>query len=116
MSGNPSTSSSSGSVGGGFSSGGQASGASCNFEFDTMLGSPDAVEVATLAVGEDLVLALQENPPAVMANRASGGTVGGITQSAAEIRACMQRGFAYQARVLDISGGAVKVRVHPASA
>lgn len=111
MSGNPSTSGSTGSVGAGFS--GQASGVSCNFVFETVLGSPDPAQVAELAVGGELVLALQESPPAVVASRASGEVVGGITQSAAELRSCMQRGFSYRALVLTVSGGAVRVRVYP---
>lgn len=116
MSGNPSTSTSGGSAGAGFSGGGQTDGTGCGFVFETVLASPDPLQVEALAVDDSLVLDLQENPPAVVANRATGETVGGITQYAADLRACMQRGFTYKAKVLSINGGAIKVHVEPASA
>jgi hypothetical protein len=110
VSGSPSASGSS--FGSGFS--GQPGGGNCNFEFETVLASPNPDQVPWLDIGEELVVGLQESPPAVEVARVSGEFVGAVTQSAADLRSCMQGGFAYRARVLTISGGVVRVLIHPA--
>lgn len=117
MSGNPATPSGGstaggGGVGGGGGIGGSgAGGSSCDIEFDTVLGSPEPDEVSALRVGDVLSVALVDQPPSVIVTNAAGARVGGILQAASELRACMQGGYRYGARVLSINGGAVRVRI-----
>lgn len=119
MSGNPPSSGSSGSTGGGasggFGGGSSAGGAdSCVLHFNTVLASPDPAEVAALSIGDVLNILIQDAPPAVTACAPDGRIVGGITQEALRLRTCIQQGYAYEAEILSISGGAVQVQVHNA--
>jgi hypothetical protein len=121
MSGNPpSSGSSSGSAGGGASGsyGGSAGGDggtdSCVLRFKTVLASPVPSVVASLSAGDVLVVLLQDAPPAVTACHPDGTIVGGITQDVLRLRSCIQQGYAYEAVVLSISGGAIQVQVSTA--
>jgi hypothetical protein len=78
---------------------------------DATLASPDPGEVANLKLGDFLAVALEEEPPAVVVVRHSGARVGAITQRAAELSRCIQDGYAYDAEILSIYGGAVTVRI-----
>lgn len=126
MSGNPpsggSNGGTSGSYGGSYGgnsgpagTGGTGSGAdSCTLRFNTVLASPVPAEVATLSIGDVLVVLLQDAPPAVTACQPDGTVVGGITQEAPRLRSCIQQGHTYEAVVLSINGGAVQVQVYNA--
>jgi hypothetical protein len=70
--------------------------------------------VASLSIGDVLVVLLQDAPPAVTASRPDGTIVGGITQDVLRLRSCIQQGYGYEAEVLSISGGAVEVQVYTA--
>lgn len=123
MSGNPSSASYSGAGGSSSEAGGPTGGFGgqeidgggavdrCFISIETTLASPDPTEVATLTVGEILALVLEEAPPAVVVVRASGARVGAITQRATDFSRCLQDGYAYNAEVVSISGGAVTVRI-----
>jgi hypothetical protein len=117
MSGNPPSSGSSGGSAGGasgtYGGGGGAGGGtdSCVLRFNTVLASPVPTEVASLSDGDILVVRLQDAPPAVTVCHADGTIVGGITQEVLRLRSCIQKGYAYEAVVLSVTGGAVQVQV-----
>jgi hypothetical protein len=68
-------------------------------QFDTVLASPKPAGVAIIAVGDVLTIA------AVV-------SVGGLAgPDASRLRQCIENGFVYEATVLGINGGQVRVRV-----
>jgi hypothetical protein len=111
MSGNPTTTPGGGS--GGFGTGGGGGGDGCAFDFVASVGSPDPALVPQMRAGDVLMVALQDNPPAVLVTDGAGNVVGGITQFAAQLRSCIQQGYAYEAEVQSVRGGAVEVQVRP---
>lgn len=85
----------------------------CVFTESTNLASPNIAVVSTLTVGSVLSVVLQNNPLRVVAM--SGSALAGSITSArlADIIECMRAGRQYQARVIQINGGAVTVEIYP---
>ena len=78
------------------------------------LASPDPDRVGSLEVGDILDIALIEQAGVTIIGVVhSGGTVIGsiVSDRAAQLRECLQRGFTYDAQVASVVGGAVTVRV-----
>ena len=89
-----------------------------NLRFETPLSSPNPTVVAQIAVGEvadvelvnpqpdvTVVGVLRRNPPQ--------DVIGTITTRLRELLRCIQGGTDYQAEILEISGGVVRVKVEP---
>lgn len=95
--------------------GGNGSGPNCaGLEFTTTLASPDPEGVEALAPGDVLDVRLLEQDgvtiiAVVDADEAPLGSI--VSDRAAQLRECLQRGFAYGAEVASVDGGAVRVRV-----
>lgn|SRR5690606_16819838 len=87
---------------------------SCSaLQFDTQLASPKALVVAKLGVNDllDITLSQSNNQQTVVAlyeGEEAGGIVGTLLS---QLRNCLNQGEQYQARVLEISGGQVRLRV-----
>lgn len=83
-------------------------------QFDTQLASPKAQVVAQLNVNDilDIVFALPGNQQVVSALW-KGSEAGGIVDPHLnQLRSCMSQGEQYQARVLRVGGGQVRLRVY----
>ncbi|MES0197018.1 hypothetical protein [Mesorhizobium sp. M0011] len=79
----------------------------------TNLASPNMSVVGTLVIGSVLTVVLQEAPLRVVA-MSGGNTAGSITSARlADIIQCLRAGQQYEARVTQISGGAVTVEIYP---
>jgi len=107
-------SSSSGGGGGGFGS--PDPGTNCQqLRFVATVQSPQPDAVAALAVGDVLNVVLVAGtgttPSVIEVQRADGTTVGALIDHVTELLRCLQDGFQFVAEVLEISGGAVRVRV-----
>jgi len=106
----------SGSSGGGSGSGGVGDGVSCsNLKFDMQLSSPQAAVVATLSIGDVLDVGIAGlNGTQVLQVSKQGQAVGGLVGSfAAKLRECILGGTVYDATVLTVLGGQVRVHVEP---
>lgn len=82
---------------------------------DTLIASPAPAVISTITVGETLRLSLSpgDNPP-VLAQKPSGVLVGTVMPTfLVDLVDCMRAGNAYEVKVLEISGGAIRVRVQP---
>lgn len=82
-------------------------------QFDTQLASPKALVVAQLGVNDifDIVFAPTGNQ--VVIALWNGAEAGGIVDpNLSQLRNCMSQGEQYQARVLQVSGGQVRLRVY----
>lgn len=75
---------------------------------------PDAVE--GLADGDVLQIELRREPRLRIAVIDDEGVIAGViaTQQFDRLLQCLQEGFDYEAEVLSVDGGAVRVRVRPA--
>lgn len=83
-------------------------------QFDTQLASPKAQVVAQLSVNDilDIVFAQPSNQQIVSAVW-NGSVAGGIVDPHLnQLRNCMNQGEQYQARVLHLGGGQVRLRVY----
>lgn len=91
---------------------GSESGDPCAITEVTTLNSPDRTVLATLRVGDVLVLALQDGRRLLAMH---GDRVAGSVTSAshAHILQCMQQGRQYDALVRSVRGGACEVRIQP---
>jgi len=110
MSGRDNSSSSTGNSGPGYSS-------SCDtLRFDLQLSSPQAPVVATLSVGDVLLIAVVQMQGLVIVQALSNGQpAGGLTgPEATMLRNCIDKGHNYTATVLQITSGQVRVRVEHA--
>jgi hypothetical protein len=101
--------------GGGGGSGGQSD--PCQIVAPAPLNSPKPSVVATLVPGQilDVFLNTGGQRPVLEVRTATGAVAGSLTHVGhLTLIGCMQQGWAYQAVVLSVSGGAVMVRVEPA--
>lgn len=83
--------------------------------FETTLDSPQP-GVESLAVGEVLDVDLREEDGVrnIAALKKSGELMGSITTHLTELLRCIQSGHNFEAEVLDVEDGAVRVRVQAA--
>lgn len=103
----------SGGGGGGYSGGGHID---CReLVINTQLSSPKADVVMLLAEGTELDVALAVlNGTSVVVVRLRDQVAGGLAApETARLRQCLEQGVTFGATVLHISGGQVRVRVHP---
>jgi aconitase B len=90
---------------------------SCEISFSTILASPDANVVRTLTVGSvlDVVIvkvSIREKDVPSLVTQKDRQTAGSIDDlQAANVIACIGRGFKYKATVLRITGGEVLVSI-----
>lgn len=100
--------------GGGGGGGGSSYPSPCeSLRFDAQLTSPQAAVVSTLKVGEVLMIALANlKGQTVVQVLRSGQVAGGLTgPDAGRLRECLEDGHSYEATVLIVNGGQVRVRV-----
>lgn len=84
---------------------------------NTQLSSPKADIVRRLTKGDELTVVLEKyaTGQVVVVAKHNGDITGGLTApETARLRACMEQGTSYNATVLEVNGGQVRVRVHPA--
>lgn len=82
-------------------------------QFDTQLASPKAPVVGQLNVGDILDIAFATTGNQVVMALWNGAEAGSIVHShLTQLRNCMTQGEQYQARVLQVSGGQVRLRVY----
>lgn len=83
--------------------------------FSTQLSSPKADVVPHLKPGEELDVALDARPAVTVVVALFNGRVAGglASPETARLRGCIEQGTNYGATVLDVTGGQVRVRVHP---
>lgn len=88
----------------------------CAIYENTVLASPVADVVATLAVGNILSVGLETAPRNRVVVRAADGRVAGAITSVQliDMIECMTEGFVYAAEILSINGGRVEVEIRPA--
>jgi len=86
----------------------------CDIDEITVINSPDRSVLATLRVGDSLIVELLSGPPRrLIVKSASGAVVGSITSaSLPQLVKCSQNGVQYYAEVLGIRGAVCQVRVH----
>lgn len=100
--------------GGGGSGGGPGYSSPCDtLRFDSQLSSPQAPVVATLSPGDVLLIAVaQMNGQVVVQVLRRGQPAGGLTgPEATQLRNCIEQGHNFNATVLQVNGGQVRVRV-----
>lgn len=84
-------------------------------QFDTQLASPKAAVVVQLKVNDILDIAFAPSGNQVVIALWNGNEAGGVVDpQLTQLRNCMNKGEQYQARVLQIAGGQVRVRVYHA--
>ncbi|NMX58841.1 hypothetical protein [Pseudomonas sp. WS 5146] len=83
-------------------------------QFDTQLASPKAQVVGQLSVNDILdVVFSQSGNQQVVSALWNGAEAGGIVDPHLnQLRSCMSQGEQYQARVLQLGGGQVRLRVY----
>lgn len=83
---------------------------------NTQLSSPKPDVVAHLEKGVELPVSLEAYPgTTVVVAKFNGVVAGGLASpETARLRRCIEQGTSYSATVIDITGGQVRVRVHPA--
>ena len=82
-------------------------------QFDTQLASPKAAVVALLSVGHILDVAFAPTGHQVVIALWNGSEAGSIVDPRlTQLRNCMGNGEQYQARVLQIIGGQVRLRLY----
>lgn len=85
-----------------------------SLDFPTTLASPDPDGVDALKAGDVLEVDLiEERGVTVIGVRPHDGTVVGtvVFDQAAQLRSCLQEGFQFQARVISVEGGIVRVQI-----
>ena len=83
-------------------------------DFSTTLASPDPDGVDSLKEGDILDVALIEQAGVTIIGvvQSEGKVIGAVVSDrAAQLRECLQRGFSYDAEVASVVGGAVTVRI-----
>ena len=85
-----------------------------SLQFDAQLASPKAQVVAQLSVNDILdIVFVQAGNQQVVSALWNGSEVGGIVDPHLnQLRNCMNQGEQYQARVLQLGGGQVRLRVY----
>lgn len=95
--------------------GGNGGGPTCaDLKFSTTIASPDPDGIGALTPGDVLDVALlEEGGVAIIGVVDDDGSLIGsiVSDRAAQLRECLQRGFAFQAEVESVDGGAVRVRI-----
>lgn len=82
-------------------------------QFDTQLASPKAPVIAQLSVNNILDITFAQAGHQVVIALWNGAEAGGIVDPRLnQLRNCMTQGEQYQARVLQITGGQVRLRVY----
>lgn len=106
----------SGSGGGGYGGGPSYSSPCDTLRFDSQLSSPQASVVATLRSGDVMAIAVaQMNGQVVVQVLSHGQPAGGLTgPEATQLRNCIEQGHDFNATVLQVNGGQVRVRVEHA--
>lgn len=81
--------------------------------FDSQLSSPQAPVVATLSLGDVLpIVVVQMRGQVVVQVISNGQPAGGLTgPEATQLRNCIEQGHDFNATVLQVNGGQVRVRV-----
>lgn len=100
--------------GGGGGGGGYDNESPCDsLKFEAQLTSPQPLIVATLAVGDDLEIAVVTMKGQVVVQVLKNGQVaGGLAgPDATRLRSCIEQGHNYKATVRSINGGQVRVLV-----
>lgn len=107
-----------GSGGGGGSFGGPDTITCDRLVINTQLSSPKPDVVAQLDKGVELDISLESLPgTTVVVAKFNGAVAGGLASpETARLRQCIAQGTDYSATVIDITGGQVRVRVHPVQA
>lgn len=101
----------SGSGGGGYSP--RHSGCE-NLSFNTVLGSPKLIVLATLRVGHVLDLELVSLPTKIVAAKNNAGIIAGtITTQVPKLIECIESGASFEAEVTQITGPQCSVLVRP---
>lgn len=103
----------SGSGGGGYGGGSENDSPCESLRFDANVTSPKPSVVATLSIGAVLTIVVAKMKDVVVLQVLAGGlVVGGLTApEAARLRTCIDQGHTYQAKVVSLDGGQVRVRV-----
>lgn len=104
----------SGSGGSGYGGGFERSGASCeDLVINTQISSPQAAVVSALQVGTLLDVVIQQHGTmTVVALLYNGRLAGGVASPDVQrLRDCIESGTIYQARVTNISGAHIGVRI-----
>lgn len=85
---------------------------------NTQLSSPKPEVVDQLDKGFELPVSLETYPGmTVVVAKFNGAVAGGLASpETARLRRCIEQGTSYSATVIDVTGGQVRVRVHPAQA
>lgn len=85
---------------------------------NTQLSSPKPEVVARLENGVELPVSLEAYPGTTVVVAMFNGVVAGglASPETSRLRRCIEQGTSYSATVIDITGGQVRVRVHPALA
>lgn len=98
--------------GGGF---GGDSGTTCDqLRFEAFLSGVQDSVLSSLQLGDLLDVGLQRTPVrAIVARDASGALVGALTTRVRELLRCLQQQVDFEAEVLAINGGDVRVAVRP---
>lgn len=88
----------------------------CAIYETAVLASPVAAVIATLNVGNMLIVGIETTPRTRVVVRTVGGLIAGAITSVhlVDIIECIQGGFAYDAEVRSITGGRVEVEIRPA--
>lgn len=108
-----------GSGGGGGGFGGPDTIIECDrLVINTQLSSPKSEVVDQLDEGTELDVSLESYPgTTVVVAKFNGAVAGGLASpETSRLRRCIEQGTNYSATVIDITGGQVRVRVHPAQA
>ena len=85
-----------------------------SLDFLTALASPDPDGVDALREGDvlDVDLIVERGVTVIGVRPHDGAVVGTVVfEQAAQLRSCLQQGFEYQARVISIEGGIVRVQI-----
>jgi hypothetical protein len=81
-------------------------------DISTQLSSPKAAVIAGIAVGEVLDVALQPGVNTVVVVLRKGQVAGGLASPDVQrLRECLEGGTQYGAKVVEVNGAQVKVRV-----
>jgi hypothetical protein len=107
----------SGGGGGGSTGGGGDSGVDCSaLQFEANVSSPQPSAVAALQVNDALTVHLEQQGATRMIalRRPNNDLVGSLTDHLRELIRCIQEGVDFEAIVLSVQGGAVRVRVQAA--
>lgn len=81
--------------------------------FRTSVASPQPA-AEEVSVGDVLAVVLESGPPAVLhLVNEDGSRVGSLITHIADLLRCIQDGFSYEAEVLEVNGGDIRVEVRP---